>query len=260
MGVLVMSAGDPQLSPIDLRLQVLMTMLGPVAALSRVAGLSLEDLHELVSVAYFRELKLRGMSWQGIAQRLKRSRRYVANLSKLASATVPPLPKSRQVRWRRQIVRAIARHGSADLDQVCGELPDATRDDLEAELQQLVEAGILEREGERFRVVTELVDLVQGDLEHRLDSLRHFLDGVTHVVYRRFFTRPSEAEAFARVLTFSGFRTSISKLREQAYDNMYERIVSVDAEAEGDESAVQATVGLIVVETPTDLAFKPRSR
>lgn len=63
------------------RLQIAAAFLEPALRFARLAGLSLDELQELTTEGYFRELQQQGMSWTAIARRMGKSRSTVAALA-----------------------------------------------------------------------------------------------------------------------------------------------------------------------------------
>jgi hypothetical protein len=214
----------------------------------------------MVAAGYFRELQLRGLSLRMMTRRLGKSLRTVATLSKRASGEVEPLEGSRRIGLRRRIFRDLSERGERTLDEVRAAMTGARSEDVIDELEQLASEGVIEREGERWRPATGHLDLARADLDHRLESLRHFLGAVSQVVYRRFFEAPTDAEAFARVFTFSATPAELGEIRRSVYDSLRAAVVAADAASEGKPDAIQASATVSFVETPTDLAWKPRAR
>jgi len=234
-------------------------MLEPPLVLARILALPVDDLQQLVSIGYFRELRFRGMSLRLIASRLKKSLRTVATLSRMQAERGPLLGTSRRIGWRRRIVQSLADDGPETIDELAAELPEVGGGDLRAEVEELVAQGILARgEDGVLSVDTAHFSLVRDDLEHRLDSLRHFLAAVTHVVYRRFFSADRSAEAFARVMTFQVSRAELQAIREATYAALELAVHEADARAATDVDAVQASVAMCFAEMPTDPAWRPR--
>jgi len=297
----------PKVSPIDVRLQVVALALEPGLALARLASLPLDDLQRLVAAGYFRDARARGWSFRAIAKRFDKSLRTVTNLSNLANEHGVPLESSQRLGWRRQLVHAVAARPEGLTERALfAAVPEASAEVLTEELAELVEEGILERDGgddalgdargsetrdgearggearggearggearggearggeardgeARVRVVARHFDLVQDELGPRLESFRHFLRGVAAVAYRRFFVRDDEAEAFARVLSFSSSRAGLVALRERSYAVLRDAAFAADAAADADShDAHQAVAVFAVAEEPTDPAWRPR--
>lgn len=272
----------PKVSPIDVRLQVVALALEPGLALARLASLPLDDLQRLVAAGYFRDARARGWSFRAIAKRFDKSLRTVTNLSNLANEHGVPLESSQRLGWRRQLVHAVAARPEGLTERALfAAVPEASAEVLAEELAELIEEGILEREaldddvrgeargdvrGEarggddaRVRVVARHFDLVQDELGPRLESFRHFLRAVAAVAYRRFFVRDDEAEAFARVLSFSSSRAELVGLRERSYAVLRDAAFAADAAAaDADTDAHQAVAVFAVAEEPTDPAWRPR--
>lgn len=262
----------PKVSPIDVRLQVVALALEPGLALARLASLPLDDLQRLVAAGYFRDARARGWSFRAIAKRFDKSLRTVTNLSNLANEHGVPLESSQRLGWRRQLVHAVAARPEGLTERALfAAVPEASAEVLAEELAELIEEGILEREteegaariegdGARVRVVARHFDLVQDELGPRLESFRHFLRAVAAVAYRRFFVRDDEAEAFARVLSFSSSRAELAALRERSYAVLRDAAFAADAAvADADaHDAHQAVAVFAVAEEPTDPAWRPR--
>jgi transposase-like protein len=274
----------PKVSPIDVRLQVVALALEPGLALARLASLPLDDLQRLVAAGYFRDARARGWSFRAIAKRFDKSLRTVTNLSNLANEHGVPLESSQRLGWRRQLVHAVAARPEGLTERALfAAVPEASVEVLAEELAELIEGGILEREaldddvrggeargdergGEarggddtRVRVVARHFDLVQDELGPRLESFRHFLRAVAAVAYRRFFVRDDEAEAFARVLSFSSSRAELVALRERSYAVLRDAAFAADAAAADAETDThQAVAVFAVAEEPTDPAWRPR--
>ncbi|MCU0671631.1 MAG: hypothetical protein MUE69_02440 [Myxococcota bacterium] len=275
----------PKVSPIDVRLQVVALALEPGLALARLASLPLDDLQRLVAAGYFRDARARGWSFRAIAKRFDKSLRTVTNLSNLSNEHGVPLESSQRLGWRRQLVHAVAARPEGLTERALfATVPEASSEALAEELAELIEEGILEREareddarvgearvgearvGEarggdesRVRVVARHFDLVQDELGPRLESFRHFLRAVAAVAYRRFFVRDDEAEAFARVLSFSSSRAELVALRERSYAVLRDAAFAADAAADADaDDTHQAVAVFAVAEEPTDPAWRPR--
>jgi hypothetical protein len=244
-------------TPIDARLRVLLVMLEPTFALARILGLSLDELQRLVALGYFREYKLRGLSLRQMSRYLGKSVRTIAELSKASGEAGPLLDESRWLEWQRELVRA-GSMSTIDAEGAAALLPGVDREEAEEMLESLVAAGLLvAREDGRYAAATEHVNMVREDLDARLDSLRQFLGGVAHVVYRRFF-RDEGGEAFARVWTFSAERAQAAAFRAQQYETMREHAIRMDGSDAADK--VELSALLAVVEHPTDPRWRSRRR
>lgn len=248
-----------RVSPVDVRLRVVALLLEPGLTLARIMALPLDDLQALVTSGYFREARSRGLSFRAIARRFDKSLRTITNISKLAGEQGIPHETSDRVTWRRRLAGVVASRGPVGVAEALGAVPNADRDVLEDELAHLLEEGVLERDGDVLQTAAAHLDLVQEELAPRLDSLRHFLGAATQVAYRRFFAPDAEAEAFARVFTFSATRDDLRRLREAAYELIRDRVFEADGRAEHADDAVTATVSFCAVEAPADHAWKPRS-
>lgn len=244
------------ISPVDVRVRVVEVALTPALVLARVMALPLDDLQHLVATAYFREARARGLSFRAIARRFGKSLRTVTNLARRADQDEPLLEGHRRLGHRRRAVAWLAIEGPASLAQVARALPDADRDELEAELQYLIEQGIVTNEGDGYRVVAGYMDTQAADLSARLDALRHLLEGVTMAIHRRFFEPRADGTSLARVLTFQASPEALARLADEGYAALREGILRVD-EGAGDD-AVQASLTLTITEVPDGPGWRPR--
>ncbi len=207
---------------------------------------------------YFRELRLRGLSLEQVARRVGKSKRTVATLAKRSRQKGRLLDESRRLGWQRQVVRAtsLAPRTAEEVRRDVVGVEDARVDE---ELEQMVESGLLERDAEgRYRPAVVHVSFARDDVDARLESVRHFLQTVAQVLYRRFFRPDPGVEAFARVLTFSATSEVLTEWRERFYASLREDVIAVDAAAP--EASDQGSVVFAVVTTPTDLAWRTRGR
>ncbi|MEM9195629.1 MAG: hypothetical protein AAGF12_41060 [Myxococcota bacterium] len=198
-------------SPIDARLRVLMSLLEPPLTFARLLNVSLTDMNELVATGYFRMLKARGVSWQGMVRRMQRSRRAIANLAKRARSAEPVLQGSQRVQLRRKLVRVLA-EGPAGLEELLQRVSKDDAETLPEELEALVAEGIVELEDREYRVSAAVLDLIGPGFDERLDSLRHFLEVVSQVVYRRFLSSGPESDESESSLAAAGLLLALGIL------------------------------------------------
>lgn len=243
-----------KLSGIDVRLRVLAVTLEPALSIARVMGLSLDDLQALVADGYFRELRLRGLSLAQVARRLGKSARTAATLSKKSNAMGPLLDASRRLGWQREVVRAVTA-GPLSREQLLALVPSADSSMVEETLAQMVRSGLLDETDEGFAPSTAHVSFARPDVDARLESLRHMLTSVAHVIYQRFFRSLDEGEALARVLSFSATAEQLEALGAQ-YPKLRDAVIEADGAAP--EDADQGAVVFVVVRTPDDHLWRRR--
>jgi hypothetical protein len=222
--------------------------------LARLSGLPLDDLQALVATGYFRQWRARGLSLRGIGARLHKSLRTTATLSAKAGADGALTALSKRIGWRRKLVARVAELGSCERRQLGGVVRGERRAEVERELDQLVEEGVLTEQDGSLAVAVQYLSLLGDNVDARLDSLRHFLDATTHVIYQRFFAPDAAAVALARVLSFRAEQGDLSALRDEAYAALRDRVVAVDARAGADARA--ASIAFCVSEVPASLAIK----
>ena len=247
---------DQPLSLLDARLLALAVTLEPALAMARILGLSLDDLERLVAIGYFREFRRRGLSLRGMTQRFGKSLRTLAILSKRTQQAGPPLSGSQRMGRKRRVVALLATSGRTSRATISRRLRDTTREELDETLAELVTDGIVARREDRYEVVAAHVDLVKADLDHRIESLRHFLFAVGEVIYRRFWLIDDGGEAFARVFTFSASPRDLEQLRARLYALIREEVMKIDAESGSREDAIQGSITFTVVQRSDDPRWK----
>lgn len=240
-----------RVSPVDVRVRVVAATLAPALSLARAMALPLDDLEELVTTGYFREARERGWSMRAIARRFGKSLRSVTTLSQRARRTGQAASRSEVIgRRRRTIAWLGSRPGATRAELHVGLGQTIHPKTLDETLADLLDEGVLEEHDERLRVHAAYVDMVQDDLAHRLDSLRHFLDAVTLVVQRRFFAVHEPGVAFARTITFSAPRDEVEALWTEAFARLHAAAVAADERAGSATDATQVTVAICLAETP----------
>jgi hypothetical protein len=234
-------------SPIDLRLRVVALALEPGLTLARLSGLSLDDLQELVATGYFRQWRARGLSLRGTARAMQKSVRTVATLSQKAGTAGALSPLGKRIAWRRKLLARVAEARAIDRKKLIAIVRGEPRAEVDAEVQQLLDEGLLALSQGVIVLAVKQVRLLDQDLDARLDSLRHFLDAVTQTVHQRFFG--DDAIALARVLTFRADAARLAELRDKTYAALRDGVVAADGEASAE--ARGATVAFCIGETPT---------
>jgi hypothetical protein len=223
-------------------MRLIAVALEPALALARVSAVPLDDLQDMVTVGYFRELRSRGMTLRAIAGRMQKSVRTVASLSQEAARKRDHLGGSQRLRLRRKLVTYLAKHSRASVAQLQRAMRTMSRAELDEEIQQLATQGIVRLDERGVELAASLMTLVSDQLEPRIDSLRHFLDVVTQVIYQRFWTPDVGQEAFARVLSFRVEPEQLERLRNAYYESLRNAAIEVDGKAGEHATEVSAAV------------------
>ncbi len=235
------------------RLQIAAAFLEPGLRFARLAGLTLDELQELTTEGYFRELKRQGMSWTAIARRMGKSRSTVATLAKRAASKAPPLEKSERFSIQRDVVLLLGDGRENHVDDVVAALPSYRAQDISAVIDILVTEQMLERNDDRVRIAGGMLDILGEGFEERLGSLRHVLDVVAQAVFDRFYATSDPPRAFARVLTFLSRPEPGQKLGADAYEALEAAVIEEDETASarsGEEPTVESSVVMVFSEKP----------
>jgi hypothetical protein len=253
-----MTTRPPALSPIDLRLRLIALALEPGLTLARQCALPLDDLQTLVATGYFRQWRTRGLSLRGIARVLHKSLRTVATLSSKTSDEAALRDAGERITLRRKLAAKVAERGSSERTALAASFRGIRRAAVDAEIAQLLDEGVFASDGRSISLATQYLDLVGEDVERRLDSLRHFLESVTQVIYQRFVAADPNVVAMARVLTFRADADSLARLRDAQYAALREAVVTTDAHA--GEGAREASIAYCISEAPRGFPWSQRSQ
>jgi biotin operon repressor len=242
---------------IDLRLHLVAAVLEPAVTLARLGGLSLDELHELTTQAYFNELRDRGLSWNQIARRLGRSRTTVATLAKRLRSHAPTLDTDR-FDLQRRVVALLAEGGAMKASEVARRLRKP-RERVDEQLGILASDGVLVESAGKFAVSVEWVELTGEDVERRVSALRHFTQSVAQVLYQRFLAPGDDGCAFARTLTFRSPSARRTLTRAEAtYRDVKRWVHDEDRDAESAEDSTELSVLFAIAERPHGHPWNPR--
>lgn len=251
-GTMNVRGQNSTISSMDVRFAVLGAVLEPAAALARTLSLSLDDLVELTTLAYFKELRQRGMSQSQIARRMDRSLRSIASIAANARGRIGRGPTSARSRLIRLVTDTLADGVPRSISELHALLPRTKLADLRDAATALLTQQVIERAGRKVHIKAHELNLVEADLEHRIDALRHFLSVFTQATRVRFFEPGSKKEAFARTSTFSVAPDKLPELRERIYRTVLQMLLEADADASGDPAAVRASFAMCMTEDPHD--------
>ena len=184
----------------DFGRRVVYALLGPVVRLAEELEVPLKHLQKWVRLAYFQELRARGMRVADASRLLAISEPTAARLSRelkttfLAPEAEHELPKRiafmlwSQPLSRARIVQALGADHDAEIDAALGRL--------------VTEGRITLREGRTptYELLAEEDRLVQSGWPARIGALSSLLGNLSDVVQQRFFDE--SAQAFARTVSF----------------------------------------------------------
>lgn len=246
------------ISPIDLRLRLIALALEPGLTLARQCALPLDDLQTLVATGYFRQWRARGLSLRGIARVLHKSLRTVATLSSKAGDEGGLHDAGERITLRRKLAARVGARGPLERAGLVASVRGVRRADVDTEIAQLLDEGVFALAQGKISLATQYLDLVGEDVERRFDSLRHFLEAVTQVIYQRFVAGDPSAVALARVLSFRASPAELAELRDAQYTSLRDAVVAADSRA--GEDAREASIAYCISETPRGFPWTARNQ
>lgn len=227
----------------DLREQVLYALLRPAARLAQLFGVPAKELARTLQIAYFHELRGRGLTIREIAERLELSERSAARLSKelktqfLSSEDAHLLPRQIEfVLWPGPL-------SEARLQQT---LPNVEPAALRGALESLLAEGRITLRGGRtptYAVVRSGERLVRSSWVSRVGGLNSLLGTVLNAVFIRFFD-DARAPAFARNISLRVRPTALEWLARFYEQELWPKLLQLDEEARGDEAALPLSLAL----------------
>jgi hypothetical protein len=236
----------------SLRELVCYALVSPLARLARFESARLDELADLVEMAYFHELRRAGLRLREIAERLGISPRKAALLSKRLKRNF--LRPDDEVGLARRLEVILWAEPQSEA-QLCRALPAEDPGDVGRALETLVAQARVRREraGRRDVYVREEVHahLVGGVLASKLDALQNLLTNLAHVVHARFFA--DDARAFARTITFRVRERDLPRL-EQAYRDLWQLVTELEADARSADDPL--TLDLSILWAPFDYTPK----
>jgi hypothetical protein len=180
----------------------------------------------------------------------------VATLSGKASEEGTLRDAGERVTLRRKLAARIAGRGPSERSALSASIRGVPRAEVDAEIGQLIDEGVFAHERGKIALATQFLDLVGEDVERRMDSLRHFLEAVTQVIYQRFVAADPHAVALARVLSFRANPADLAELRDLPYRALRDAVVAADARA-GDD-AREVSIAYCISETPRGFPWSTR--
>lgn len=202
--------------------RLLFSLLKPVVRFARRCRFPLDRFVELLTLAYFKDLRDNGLTVKEAATLLDKSVRTVTAISQRVKDDFFA-PEAEHGLPRR--LEFLLSQGT----QTLGELNDAVAswasDDgaVEAALQSLIRDGRVVEErtldGERrFRVSSSYADLNLDSWQRRIDALNHLGEAMLDTVIARL--QQNDDDAFARVFTFGARPERLAELRETVYQTL----------------------------------------
>ncbi len=235
---------DDSISDEELQERVIYATLGPAVRLARVFRVPLSDLKHWLDMAYYHETKRQNLKMKEVAALMSVSMSKVALLSRqlkenfIREDLVAELPRRIEfMLWAQPL-------SLAKLNQV---LTDATEEEVEAAIQELLDDGRIELAGTetlpQYQLSISVDRRTWDSWLARIDGLNNVLRNVGDAVFSRFFA-DNKNTSFARTLTFRVRDEDYAKLQEFYETQLFELIQELDKAADDDEGAQPVSLSL----------------
>ncbi len=224
-----MTEPDPQ----EFSRRVVYSLLRPAVRLSKVAGLSMEELSSLVRLAYYQELRGDGLTLQDTASFLDLSMRSVARLSKLLKTNFFAPDRAHELPRR---IEFALWYEPLSLVRIARELSGATKRDVEEAVQTLLlEGRITENKGRTttYGIARTASRIVREGWVPRIGALNSLSSNIASVVYTRFFS--GVTDSFARTLSLRVREKDLPELRRLYDDVIWPTLEALDAQTTDDQ-------------------------
>ncbi len=237
---------EEELSEEELKRRVLYSLLAPAVGLARLFGVSLKELNDQVSMAYFESLRSRGLTLKEAADALGVSHRSASRLSKqqrqsffrpeldhdlprLVEFKLGNRPMSRQ-----QLMEALAPRDEAEIEQTLEVLMAQER------VRQIPSVPPI------FEATSEIRRLSRNTWMNRIGGLNSLTETVAAATFGRFFA--TEPRAFARTLSFRALDVDVARL-ERLYSEILRPVIE-DIDRKADEADEERSVQLSICWAP----------
>ena len=222
---------DRDLDDGELGERLIYALLRPAVRMAMRSRLPMKELIRLTKLAYFQELRARGLTLQETAESMNTSMPTAARLSReikrnfLRPEIEHQLPQRIEfMLWAEPLSRArlhqlISDHPAADIDEAL---------DAMLEEERIV---VSPSSNDVFALESPGVRLVRDSWFARIGSLNHILENLSNTVVTRFFEGPHEA--FARTLNFRISAERFEQLQRFYEEIIWSSLVEFDEDAKG---------------------------
>lgn len=217
-------------------------LLSQSARLAQRVGGSFKEIRELAGLAYFSELRRRGMTQRQAAQQLDISSRKASQLGASLRETFWQSDREAGLPRRIEYILWAAPASRARIKQV---LPDIDEALLERAIDALIEEGRVEERGERtpvLRVTRGEARLVKDDWISRLDGVENLVRSVGDTIVHRFLV--GGTASMARTLSFRMRRDDLDELRDLYENVIWPRLVALERKSEDADDIVEMDLSI----------------
>ena len=227
----------------NLPTRVVYAALKPAVRLAMTFGVSLKDIKHFAELAYYQEVKHRGMKMREMSEAMDISMSKVGLLSKQLKEHFREPELEHGI--GRQILTLL---WAAPLTEVrlAQALPEYTLEEVQAALERLTEEGRLRRVGGR----TDTFELTSGSqrLDNtpwmaKIDGLNTLLGSVTQTIEARFDR--SDPRAFVRNLAFRVRDVDLGRLQEHYEKSLFPLVVELDEAVNDDDESTPIRMSIL---------------
>ena len=225
----------------ELRQRMLHAFGRSVALLSDAFGSTLQEAQESIRMAYFHEMKSRGLKLRQISEQLDISERHVKRLQKGFRETFLDAEREYDLPVRIEFLLWATPVSRKKVKQLLKRFESDERA-IDQAIQALIDGGrVAEVDGELV-----VQKNVHSKLDHtmiaRIGGLSSFISNLTDAAYARFVDE--EPEAFARTMSFLVKDGDIERLTAHFAKSLIPLIQQIDEEAQGAEDARQIRLSM----------------
>lgn len=220
---------DDKIDPQELQQRILHAFGRSIAMLSDAFGTTLKDAQETVRMAYFHEMKSRGLKLREIAEQLDVSERHVKRLQKGFRETFLDAEREYDLPVRIEFLLWATPVSRRKVKQLLKRF-EPSEESIDEAIERLIEEKrVQEIDGE-----LQVQQAVHSKLSHvwlsRIGGLRSFISNLTDAAYARFID--DEPEAFARTMSFLIQEGDVEKLQDHFRESLIPLIQEIDEEAQ----------------------------
>ena len=227
----------------ELETRVIFSALLPASRIAAEVAVPLKEMKRLIELAYYREVRGRGLKMREITDRLSISMSKISLLSKQLKEHFAQ-PESDYGLPRR--ILSLLWAGPLSEARIVQAFDDEEESVVVETLARLLDDGSLAIEDgrtPRYRLAAPQYRLVQEPWMARVDALNHLMSAVTRVVQARFFK--GDERAFARTLSFRVRPGDQERLKKFYQEQLFPLIAELDERVEADGESVPMELSLL---------------
>lgn len=228
--------------PSSTQLRLLYSLLKPAVRVAARFRVPVRTVGELLRLAYFEELRRKGLSHAEIAGRLGQTERNMRMLERKLKGEF--FAAETEIGLVREVEDFIASCGPSQRRLLKHLSASWEEHEILSALDVLIKEGRVERRDKRLVPTRKYVTLTSADFRQRIDALNHFLDAVTRSVIQR-LVHDEKRNAMMKTVSFDADPGAFEEFRNRFESDLRRDIAALE-ESAGQAGTVRYVLGVNV--------------